>query len=325
MMKAIRIQSYGGPDVMRLEELPLPAPGPHHIRVRVMAAGVNFSDVLTRRAYHSILSTELPATPGLEGAGIVEAIGEEVTTRHVGERVAWSFARGSYATHVLVPAQDVFPLPDAVTFEQAAAVLVQGSMAHLLSHAVTSLSPTDRCLIHTIAGGVGLLLCQMAKARGAQVIGTTSTASKARVAFEAGADHVIVYTQTDFEAEVKRITHGEGVTVLYDTVGKDAFERNLNCLAVRGLLVSYGTASGPIPPVDMMAVGEKGSLFLTRVVARDYMGQEEQQSRVHDLFTRVVQGTLRPLIGETYALADAAKAHEALEKGQTVGKVLLVP
>ncbi len=236
-MQAIRIHTYGGPEVMHLEEVSLPEPGPNQIRVRVVVAGVNFSDAATRRAPHPFFPGELPLTLGNEGAGFVEAVGPGVTTVQVGDRVVWAWVHGSYATHVLAPVQQVFPIPETITFEQAVALIMQGTMAHVLSRSVYPLKPTDTCLIQSVSGGVGLLLCQLAKISGAHVIGVTSTAEKAQVAREMGADHVLLYAQEDVKTRVRSLTQERGVNVVYDAVGKATFETNLDCLAIRGIFV----------------------------------------------------------------------------------------
>lgn len=324
-MQAIRIHNYGGPEVMQLEDVSLPEPGPDQIRVRVMVAGVNFSDIATRRAPHPFFPSGLPLALGNEGAGVVEAVGSGVTTVSVGERVVWAWVHGSYATRVLAPVQQVFPIPDTITFEQAVALIMQGSMAHVLARAVYPLKPTDTCLIQSVAGGVGLLLCQLAKISGAHVIGVTSTAEKARMAQEAGADHVIVYSQEDVETCVRSLTQERGVNVVYDAVGKATFEANLDCLAVRGTFVLYGVASGAVPPFQIYRLAEKGSLFLTQVALVHYIRSGELPGILQELFKLVLEGSLHLYIGASFPLADAAKAHEVLEQGQTIGKVLLHP
>jgi NADPH2:quinone reductase len=248
-----------------------------------------------------------------------------VTTIQVGDRVVWAWVHGSYATHVLAPAQQVFPIPETITFEQAVALIMQGTMAHVLSRSVYPLKPTDTCLIQSVSGGVGLLLCQLAKVSGARVIGVTSTAEKAQVAREMGADHVLLYAQEDVKTRVRSLTQERGVNVVYDAVGKATFETNLDCLAIRGTFVLYGAASGPVPPFQVYTLAEKGSLFLTQVALVHYIRSGELPHILQDLFRLVHEGTLRLHIGATFPLADAAKAHEVLEQGQTIGKVLLYP
>ncbi len=324
-MQVMRIHTYGSPEVMHLEELSLAEPGPDQVRVRVMVAGVNFSDVATRRAPHPFLRNELPLALGGEGAGVVEAIGSAVTGVQVGDRVVWAGIQGSYATHILAPMQQVLPIPRTITFEQAVALITQGSMAHVLSRSVYPLKPTDTCLIQGVAGGVGLLLCQLAKVSGAHVIGTTSTAEKAQAAREAGADHVILYTQEDVKARVRSLTQRRGVNVVYDAVGKATFETNLDCLTMHGTFVLYGAASGPVSPFDVSTLAKKGSLFLTQVSLAHYISAGELPHILQDLFKLVNEGTLHLHIEATFPLADAARAHEVLERGQTIGKVLLYP
>jgi NADPH:quinone reductase len=325
IMHVVRIHSYGDPEVMHLEDVSLPEPGPDQIRVRVMVAGVNFSDIATRRAPHPFFPAELPLPLGNEGAGVVEAVGPGVTTVSVGDRVVWAWVHGSYATHVLAPVQQVFPIPASITFEQAVALIMQGSMAHILARSVYPLKPDDTCLIQSVSGGVGLLLCQLAKISGAHVIGVTSTTEKARVASEAGADHVLLYSQEDVKTQVRSLTQERGVNVVYDAVGKATFETNLDCLAIRGTFVLYGAASGPVPPFQVYRLAEKGSLFLTQVALVHYIRSGELPAILQDLFKLVQEGSLRLHIGATFPLVDAASAHEALEQGQTIGKVLLYP
>src|SRR5579884_1599800 len=303
-MQAVRIHTYGGPEVMQLEDLPMPVPEAGQALVRVMAAGVNFVDTHTRRVPLSLFSTALPRTMGLEGAGVVQAVGPGVTQVRVGDRVAWGNVQGSYATHLLAPVEELVPLPDTVSFEQAAAVITQGMTAHILTHSVYALKPGDSCLIQTIAGGVGLLLCQMAKMCGAQVIGTTSSPAKVQAAYKAGADAVIIYGQGNIAEEVRRLTGGKGVNVVYDAIGKDTFEANLDSLAIRGWLVLYGQASGPVPPVDMRQLMTKGSLVLTQVTGLHFMQPEELRQRFHDIFRWMAEGTLSPEIGQTYPLSE---------------------
>jgi NADPH2:quinone reductase len=322
-VKAIRLHEYGGPDVMNLEDVPAPEPGPGQALVKVEAAGVNFIDVYQRSGQYK---GELPAGLGLEGAGTVEALGPGVSEVKVGDRVGWKDARGSYATHVVVRAAELVPLPDGLSFEQAAAAMLQGMTAHYLTHSTYPLKEGDTCLLQAAAGGVGQLLCQMAKMRGARVIGTVSSEAKAALAREAGADEVILYTQQDFEAEVKRLTDGKGVNVAYESVGKDTFDKTLNCLVPRGYLVLFGASSGPVPPIDPQILNPKGSLFLTRPSLGAYtLTREELLKRADDVLGWIAAGKLRLRIDRTYPLAEAAKAHEALTGRQTSGKVLLAP
>ena len=322
-MKAVRVHQHGGPEVMKLEELPTPAPGPGQARVKIEACGVNFIDIYQRSGLYK---GALPFALGLEGAGTVEAVGPNVSEVKVGDRVAWTGTPGSYATHNVIPADRLVVLPAKLSFQDGAAAMLQGMTAHYLSHATYPLKPGDSCLVHAAAGGVGLLLCQMAKMRGARVIGTVSTEAKAKLAREAGADEVILYTQQDFEAEVKRLTGGKGVNVVYDSVGKDTFDKSLNCLAPRGYLVFFGQSSGPVPPFDVPVLGAKGALFLTRPSLVNYTGtREELLQRAGDVLGWIAAGKLRLRVERTYPVAEAAEAHKALAGRQTTGKILLLP
>jgi NADPH2:quinone reductase len=321
-MHAVRIHQHGGPEVLRYEEVPTPAPGEGQALVRLVACGVNFIDIYQRKGLYKL---DLPATLGQEGAGVVEAVGPGVTEVKPGDRVAYSNVLGSYAEYVVVPAQRLVPIPEGVTYQQAAAAMLQGMTAHYLVTSTYPLKPGDVCLVHAAAGGVGLLLVQMAKRRGATVIGTVSTEEKAKLAREAGADHVIVYTQQDFEAEVLRVTEGRKLQVVYDSVGKDTFEKSLNCLALRGMLVLYGQSSGPVPPFDPQVLAQKGSLFLTRPVLWHYTTtREELLWRAGEVLDWVRTGELQLRVDRAYPLAQAAEAQRALEGRQTTGKVLLL-
>jgi NADPH2:quinone reductase len=321
-MHAVRIHQHGGPEVLRYEEVPTPAPGEGQVLVRLVACGVNFIDIYQRKGLYKL---DLPATLGQEGAGVVEAVGPGVTEVKPGDRVAYSNVLGSYAEYVVVPAQRLVPIPEGVTYQQAAAAMLQGMTAHYLVTSTYPLKPGDVCLVHAAAGGVGLLLVQMAKRRGATVIGTVSTEEKAKLAREAGADHVIVYTQQDFEAEVLRVTEGRKLQVVYDSVGKDTFEKSLNCLALRGMLVLYGQSSGPVPPFDPQVLAQKGSLFLTRPVLWHYTTtREELLWRAGEVLDWVCTGELQLRVDRAYPLAQAAEAQRALEGRQTTGKVLLL-
>lgn len=321
-MQAVRIHEHGGPEVLRSEQVPTPTPGQGQALVRLVACGVNFIDVYQRKGLYKI---ELPATLGQEGAGVVEAVGPDVTEVKPGDRVAYSNVLGSYAEYALVPAQRLVPIPDGVTYQQAAAAMLQGMTAHYLVTSTYPLKPGDVCLVHAAAGGVGLLLVQMAKRRGAVVIGTVSTEEKAKLAREAGADHVILYTQQDFEQEVLRITEGRKLQVVYDSVGKDTFEKSLNCLALRGMLVLYGQSSGPVPPFDPQLLAQKGSLFLTRPVLWNYTAtREELLWRAGEVLGWVRTGELKLRIDRAVPMSQAAEAHRALEGRQTTGKVLLL-
>ncbi|MBI4240217.1 MAG: quinone oxidoreductase [Candidatus Rokubacteria bacterium] len=322
-MKAVRVHQPGGPEVMKLDELPTPAPGAGQARVKIEAAGVNFIDIYQRSGLYK---GPLPFGLGLEGAGTVEAVGPNVSEVKVGDRVAWTGVPGSYATHNLIPAERLVVLPAKLSFQDGAAAMLQGMTAHYLSHSTYPLKPGDTCLIHAAAGGVGLLLCQMAKMRGARVIGTVSTDAKAKLAREAGADEVILYTQQDFEAEVKRVTGGKGVNVVYDSVAKDTFDKSLNCLAPRGYLVLFGQSSGPLPPFDAQMLAAKGSLFLTRPSLNTYTAsRQELLQRAGEVLGWIGAGKLRLRVERTFPLAEAAEAHKALAGRQTTGKVLLLP
>jgi NADPH2:quinone reductase len=322
-MRAVRVHEYGGPEAMRLEELPTPTPDEGQVLVRIEAAGVNFIDVYQRSGLYK---GPLPLPVGLEGAGVVEAAGRGVTTARVGDRVAWTGIPGSYATHNVVPADRVVALPAGVDARAGASAMLQGMTAHYLAHSTYPLKPGDACLIHAAAGGVGLLLCQMAKRAGARVIGTVSTEDKARLAREAGADEVILYTRQDFEAEVKRLTGGKGLQVVYDSVGRDTFEKGLGCLAMRGYMVLYGQSSGPVGPLDPQVLNAKGSLFLTRPSLFHYIAtRDELVRRAGEVLGWIQKGDLKLRIGATFPLAQAAQAHRDLEGRRTTGKVLLLP
>jgi len=322
-MRAIRVNQYGGPEVMKLEDLPTPKPAAGQALVRIEAAGLNFIDIYQRTGLYK---GALPLPLGLEGAGVVEEVGAGVLTVKVGEPVAWTGVPGSYATHNVVPADRLVALPPDLDARAGAAAMLQGMTAHYLAHSTYPLKRGDTCLVHAAAGGVGLLLCQMAKRAGARVIGTVSTEEKARLAREAGADEVIVYTRQDFEAEVKRLTGGAGLQVVYDSVAKDTFEKSLGCLAMRGYLVLYGQSSGPVPPFDLAVLAAKGSLFVTRPSLNHHIvTREELLKRAGDVLGWVQKGELKLRIGGTFPLAEAAEAHRQLEGRKTTGKVLLIP
>jgi NADPH2:quinone reductase len=322
-MKAIRVHEYGDSEALRYEEAPLPEPGQGEARVKIEAAGVNFIDVYHR---NGLYPGQLPITPGMEGAGVVDAIGPAVSALKPGDRVAYAMHQGSYAEYAVVPAWKLVLVPDSVDARSAAAVMLQGMTAHYLSHATYPLQPDDTALVHAAAGGVGLLLVQMAKRRGARVIGTVSTEEKARLAGQAGADEVILYTQTDFEAETRRLTDGAGVNVVYDSVGKTTFDKSLNCLKPRGYLVLYGQSSGPVSPLNPQVLAAKGSLFLTRPSLAHYTADRaELLERVGDLFEWMAAGELQVRIDQTFPLAQAAEAHRYLEARKTRGKLLLIP
>jgi len=320
-MKRVVVDKPGGPDAMKLREMEKPAVGPGQALVRVDASGVNFIDCYQRSGAYPM---PLPIAMGNEGAGVVEEVGEDVSLAR-GTRVAWTGVSGSYATHVVAPAQRLVALPDGVDTRTGAASMVQGLTAHYLVE-IGRLEPGDDCLVHAAAGGVGLLLCQLAKAAGARVIGTVSTDEKAALAREAGAEAVIRYDEQDFVAEVERLTEGRGVAVVYDSVGKDTFLRGLDCLRRRGLMVLFGQSSGAAPAIDPQILNRKGSLFLTRPGIFDYIADRpELEARARDVLGRVAAGTLRVRIGGTYPLSKAARAHQDLEGRRTTGKLLLLP
>ena len=329
-MRAIRIHSYGGPEVMRFEELPTPGPGPRQVLVRVEAASVNFLDLQKRRgelvgqAFYrrgDAGEPELPATLGSQGVGVVEALGPEVHNVRVGDRVA--FAGNSYATHAVVPASWLIVVPEGISVEQAAAGMNQGFLAYAFTHFAYPVKPGDWCLIQAAAGGIGLLLCQMVKIRGGRVIGVTSSREKAEFAKSAGADEVVISRESDIAKEARRITDGRGVAVVYDGVGKDTFEANLNSLAPGGYLLIYGQSSGYVPPFDLMTLQEKGSLFITRTNGLPY--RKEYPRYLEQFVGWVKEGQLSIKIDRTYPLAEAAQAHAAFEQRQISGRVLLLP
>ena len=322
-MKAIRVSRTGGPEVLELEELPDPRPGPGEALLRLEAIGVNFVEIYHRKGLYS---SSPPFTPGTEGAGRVVAVGEGITSVRVGDRVASVNLLGSYAELACAPADRLVQLPEKVDTRTGAALLLQGLTAHYLATSTYPLSQGVWCLIHAAAGGVGLLLAQIARIRGARIIGTVSTEQKAELARKAGADEVILYTEQDFVAQVRRITGGRGVSVVYDSVGKTTFDGSLSCLAPRGMLVLFGQSSGPVSAFDPQLLNSKGSLFLTRPTINHYVATtEELRSRAADLFEWVKTGALEVRVDRSYPLGDAAAAHRALESRSTTGKVLLVP
>lgn len=321
-MKAIRVHEFGGPEVLRYEDLPLPEPGAGEARVRLAAIGVNFIDVYHRKGQYP---GKLPLTLGREGAGVVDAVGAGVADVKPGDQVAYEGVMGAYAEHALVPAEKLVLVPDGVSLDLAAATMLQGMTAHYLAHSTFPLKPGDTALVHAAAGGVGQLLVQIAKRRGARVIGTAS-AAKLELARAAGADEVISYNEDDFEAAVRSLTGGKGVDVVYDSVGKTTFDKSLNCLRPRGYMVLFGQSSGPVPPLDPQVLNGKGSLFLTRPTLAHYTAtREELLSRTSDLFGWVAAGELKVTVNTTFPLAKAADAHRYLEGRQTKGKVLLIP
>ena len=323
IVKAIRVHAPGGPDALRYEDVERPAPRPGQALVKIEAAGVNFIDVYQRTGRYPVAT---PFTPGQEGAGVVAALGAGVTDLTVGARVAYTNVMGAYAEYAVVPADRLVALPDGVTTKQAAAATLQGMTAHYLAKTTYSLKSGDSCLVHAAAGGVGLLLCQIAKLQGARVFGTVSTREKAALAHDAGAAEVILYTEQDFEAEVKRLTNGTGVDVVYDSVGKTTFEKGLNCLKRRGLMALFGQSSGPVGPFDPQVLNAKGSLFLTRPTLGDYIAtRAELVQRAGDVLGWITSGTLKVRIERELPLAQAAEAHRLLEGRHTTGKVLLIP
>ena len=322
-MKAIRVHTPGGPEALRYEDVPQPAAGPGEVLVKIEAAGVNFIDVYQRNGHYKV---PVPFTLGLEAAGTVAAVGVGVAEPKVGDRVAYTTVLGAYAEYAVVPADRVVRLPDGVSAKQGAAAMLQGLTAHYLATTTYPLKSGDACLVHAAAGGVGLLLCQIAKLRGARVLGTVSTREKAALARGAGADEVILYTEQDFEAEVKRLTSGVGLQVIYDSVGKTTFEKGLNCLARRGMMVLYGQSSGPVGLFDPQVLNQKGSLFLTRPTIVHYIAtRAELLSRADEVLGWIQRGTLKVRIERELPLAQAAEAHRLLEARQTTGKVLLIP
>ncbi len=322
-MKAIRVHTIGGPEVLIYEEIAKPEPGNGEARVKIEASGVNYIDTYQRTGLYKV---PLPFILGQEAAGVVDAVGAGVTEVKPGDRVAYASALGAYAEYAIVPAWRLVPVPEGVDARQAAAAMLQGMTAHYLACDTFPLKPGDTALVHAAAGGVGLLLVQIAKMRGARVIGTVSTEEKAALARQVGADDVILYTETDFEAAVKQLTDGKGVDVVYDSVGKTTFDQSLNCLRRRGYMVLFGASSGPVPPLDPQVLNAKGSLFLTRPLLAHYTADRaEVLARAHDVFEWVRAGKLHIRIDRTFPLAQAADAHRALQSRATKGKILLLP
>jgi NADPH2:quinone reductase len=308
---------------MQLEDLPLLSPNPGQVLVEVKTAGVNLFDTQLRSGLYK---RELPLTLGLEGAGTVRALGSGVAGINVGDRVAFIFAPGTYATHVLAPADRVVPLPDAISFEAAAAILFQGLTAHYLATSTFPLTPGSSCMVHSAAGGVGILLCQIAKIRGAEVIGVVSTPAKAETARAAGADHVVIYADEDFAATARRLTRDRGVDVVYDAVGLKTYVRSMDALRPRGMLALYGEASGLVPPIDPRELLSRKSLYLTRTGLDHYIADRaELLSRTGEIFGLVAAGRLKQKIFRTYRLEEAADAHRAIESRATIGKLLVIP
>jgi NADPH2:quinone reductase len=322
-MKAMRIHQFGGPEVMQYEEVPTPTPGPGQVLVKLAAAGLNYIDVYQRSGLYP---NKLPYTMGLEGSGTVAALGPQVTGFKEGDPVAYTGVPGSYAEYVLVPADRLVQMPAHLDRKVGAAAMLQGMTAHYLAYATYPLKPGDSCLVHAAAGGVGLLLVQMAKQCGARVFGTVSTEEKAALAREAGADEAILYTRQDFEAEVKRLTNGQGVNVVYDSVGKTTFEKSLNCLKPLGYMVLYGQSSGPVASFDPAILGAKGSLFFTRPSLFHYTADRASlEKRASDVLGWIAAGKLKLRMEYNFPLAQAAEAHRSLESRKTTGKVLLIP
>jgi len=322
-MRAIRVHEHGGPEVLRVDTVDDPIAGPGEVLVRVEATGVNFIEIYQRKGMYK---TPLPSTPGEEGAGTIAAVGPGVTEYRVGDRVVSYNLKGSYAELALADADRLIAVPDDVSTRDAAAVILQGMTAHYLVTSVYALQPGDTCLVHAAAGGVGLLLCQMAKRRNAIVIGTVSSEEKAALAREAGADEVIIYTRQDFVAEVARITGGKLVQVVYDSVGLTTFEKSLQCIARRGMMATFGQSSGMVPPLDPLVLLRHGSLFLTRPTLAHYAAdRDELVWRAGDVLGWVRDGSLKVRIDRAVPLAQAGDAHRALEERRTTGKVLLVP
>jgi NADPH:quinone reductase len=322
-MKAIQISQTGGPEVLQLADLPVPQPKPNEAVVKIAASGVNFIDTYQREGRYKV---PLPFVPGQEAAGVVASVGPEVKSVKPGDRVAWTSILGSYAEYAAVPAERLVPVPAGVSDQQAAAVMLQGMTAHYLSHDSFPVKRGQTALVHAAAGGVGLLLVQMAHDIGARVIATVSTEEKATLARQAGADELILYTQTDFEAETRRLTGGHGVDVVYDGVGKTTFEKGLNVLRPRGMMVLFGGSSGAVPPFDPIQLSLKGSLYLTRPNLGNFIATtEELRARSSAVFKLIADGRLKLRIEHTYPLADAATAHRELEGRKTTGKLLLMP
>jgi NADPH2:quinone reductase len=321
-MKAIQVKRAGGPEVFELVKLPVPEAKGAEAVVKIVAAGVNFIDVYYREGRYKAV---MPFVPGQEAAGDVVAVGTNVTNLKVGDRVAYTMVLGSYAEYSAVAADRLVKIPEGVSYQQAAAAMLQGMTAHYLSHDTYPLKKGETALVHAAAGGVGLLLVQMAHGIGARVIGTVSTEEKAKLAREAGADDVILYTQTDFEAETRRLTGGRGVDVVYDSVGKTTFEKGLDILRPRGYMVLFGGSSGPVPPFDLIQLSQKGSLYVTRPTLTHYVAtREDLEMRAGAVFSMIATGKLKLRIAHTYPLEDATQAHRDLEARRTTGKLLLL-
>jgi len=322
-MKAIQVPRQGGAEVLTLVDLPIPQPKPNEIVLKISAVGINYIDIYYREGRYPIAT---PFVPGSEAAGTVHAVGSEVKSWKPGDRVAYCMVLGSYAEYAAIPAERAVRVPEGVSDQHAAAAMLQGMTAHYLAFSTYPVQAGDTCLIHAAAGGVGLLLCQMAKARGARVFGTVSTAEKASAARQAGADEAILYTQSDFSSEVKRLTGGAGVRVVYDSVGRTTFDKSLDCLSHRGILVLFGQSSGAVPPVDPQILNQKGSLYLTRPTLAHYTASTaELLERAGAVLGWVRDGKLKVTIDREMPLAQAAEAHRLLESRQTSGKLILIP
>jgi NADPH2:quinone reductase len=322
-MHAVQVAEYGGPEVLAYRDIPVPEPGIGQALVKIKAIGVNYIDTYKRTG---VYKNNLPLTLGEEAAGVVEALGPDVTEIKVGDRVAYSSVTGSYAEYAVVPAARLVPVPDGVDDKIAAAAMLQGMTAHYLTTSTYPIQAGDTVLLHAAAGGVGLLLTQMAKRRGASVIGTVSTEEKAQLAREAGADEVILYSQTDFETQVKLLTNGAGVNAVYDSVGKDTFMKSLECIKPRGYMVLFGQSSGVVPPFDPNTLQFKGSLYLTRPTLVHYIADRAALlSRAGEVLNWIAKGELKLRVEHSYPLSQAAQAHRDLEARRTTGKVLLVP
>jgi NADPH2:quinone reductase len=321
-VKAVRVHTLGGPEVLNYEDVEIPRPGPGEAQVKIAVSGLNYLDVQYRIGR---VKAPLPFVVGSEASGVVTDVGPGVTDLKVGDRVAWAMTLGSYAEYAVVPVSKLVALPPDVDMNVAAGVMLQGLTAHYLTHSTFALQPGDTALVHAAAGGVGSVIVQVARIVGARVLATAGTEAKAELAREAGAHNVIVYTKQNFETEVKRLTAGKGVDVVYDSVGKDTFEGSLNCLRPRGMLALFGFSSGLVPPFDPAILGIKGSLFLTRPGLNQYMAtRDELMSRMRDIFAWLASGKLKIRIGHVFPMAEARRAHEELEARRTTGKVLLV-
>lgn len=322
-MKAIQIHEFGDSSALQMGDIAVPEPSEGQVRVKVEAAGLNFIDTYHRQGWYPV---PLPFTPGVEATGVVDAVGDGVDGVAVGDRVAYCMSPGNYAEYAITAAANTVPIPEGVSSQQAAAVLLQGMTAHYLTHSTYELSADHTMLLHAAAGGTGQLVVQMAKMRGATVIGTCSTEEKAELVRAAGGDHAILYTEQDFAEEVQRITDGAGCDVVYDSVGKTTFDKSLTCLKPRGLLALFGQASGPVEPFDIQRLNQHGSLYLTRPSLGNYIAtRDELLGRANDLFNWIAAGKLNVRIDNTFPLAEAGAAHDYLEGRNTKGKVLLIP